>query len=185
MIQHIVLPVETTMTYVSEGDGDKCYQLMVGSRGNASYWSYLHFDVESLKKQAEIAYAKMVLFKIPRGCEAVKESYACVPAKDYMTPYSYCYEAPALETGYELTFEVDERSAYVEIDVTAMLKAWLTGTIKDRGIIIYGKPHTQLSYFGTLDNKNMAPILEIGIYKEDLEPVAPIYSFPLQIKISS
>ncbi|MGL4346266.1 MAG: hypothetical protein ACRCTE_13790 [Cellulosilyticaceae bacterium] len=187
----IDIACEASMTFTDSSMCPILSDIGFGVKNGITYWSYIYFNLNSLPEDIEIVVATITLFKLEKSswCSEQRGTYhyCAVPTLDYVTPYSYCYEAPKLAEMYREYFAVNEESAYTEIDITLILNEWMNGMLDNKGLMFNADLCGQLQIYGgeNLCEQSLRPFLRIK-YKKSSIPSPDIHPpmIPLPLKVS-
>ncbi|MGL4800232.1 MAG: DNRLRE domain-containing protein [Cellulosilyticaceae bacterium] len=181
------LPCKTSLAYSSHNDFMPFSDIMLGYAYPCHYWSYLYFNTFTISPYTPISSAIITLFKIPTSYEKhVVLNATCIPTLEYMTPYTYCYNSPSLAREFTTPFFITPNMSYTEIDVTTIVQAWVSGTLPNKGLLLFQDHFDALVHFGAASNPvpSLQPVLDITIATTPAPPIIkPVYPLPLQIAI--
>ncbi len=123
--------------------------------------------------------ARLILYKIPmaalNGHPACQHSlYSAYPLLDFFSVYGYHYAPPRIDAGLDAPFYNDPDRCVTEVDLTAMVNAWLTGTLENKGLLLIGhKNACRVDYVSDrYDIAGMRPMLRLVC--EDLTICQPL-----------
>lgn len=151
--------------------------LLLGRGFRQDYMMHLFFDLHmgQVFCSRQLEQAKLVLFKKPLNnyCSSSQSNdnkYGLYPLLDFFNAYTCDFCPPAVDQGMEILFENNSCLSYTEIDVTDIVKAWMSGDIENKGLLLIGIGDSPLiSYVSSnFCVKGMRPLLRL-IYEGECE----------------
>ena len=153
--------------------------------------STLYIDLSGLKGITHIINAKLILFTVPLNNRYKlhdKMEYSIAPLLDFINVYDECYTWPKIDDTNEIAFEIDKKQSYIEVDVTTIVKKWMSNELENKGVCIKG--HSEYSCVGFAGNlfevKHMHPFLRVQ-YESCEQGLYPIHhniiELPTQVSI--
>lgn len=142
--------------------------LLLGTHGRSDEAIYLYFDFSSAASLEGIKEAKLILYKIPIFHEwnhsiMPDNPYYIAPLTDYYSTFHSYYRMPQINSLYESSFESEACNSYVEINVTAIMNAWIGGNLENKGLLLTGEPDAPPLSFAshTFNSFRMRPMVRI------------------------
>ena len=146
------------------------YHLFVGNRGNCRFFSYLYFNLPPLQTLGSIQSVSLDLFQTPlypfrpvsHTCTA-PEAYLLYPLKDFYTQYSSAYP-PIIDYNNGQLFYTTSSHTTTEIDVTKLVKKWITGELPNKGLILLDTCSDQIIAYGSYSSgqPDIVPFIRIN-----------------------
>lgn len=138
--------------------------IFIEDKDRSIHKSYLFFDLCSIPANATISSAQLVLFR-KNYCHMDNNTFINIcPLKDDFSTYTTYRIQPKIYDSYKKVGEVSKNKVSVEVDITEILKAWLNGTIINKGLVIEGnKKTTPLLIFGSTFTRDeyLMPIIRV------------------------
>lgn len=153
------------------------YNLLLGRGFCQDYALHLFFDLRmgQVYCSMQLEQAKLVLFKKPLNsishcAPSDNNAYGLYPLLDFFNVYMCNFCAPAVDKSMEVLFENNSYLGYTEIDITDIVKAWITGDIENKGLLLMGIGDSPLMSYASSNFpvKGMQPFLRL-IYDGECE----------------
>jgi hypothetical protein len=95
------------------------------------------------------------------GCQ--RGLYYAYPLLGFFSVYGYLYSLPRIDVGLEASFYSDPDRCVTEVDLTAIVNAWLAGTLENKGLFLIGNRNTcRVDYASDrYDSAGMRPMLRL------------------------
>lgn len=121
---------------------ENCCLLYLG--GSQNFISCLYFDLPTNINIEDIKNVKLILFKYTfiensqiKYCRNKHEFLYCVaPLLDFFSPFSCQYSLPKADYKNKSFFTNNKKLSYIEIDITEIVKSWMTNKIENRGLLL-------------------------------------------------
>lgn len=163
-------------------------RLLLGQNDCCNESIYLYFDLPLFLNRNLVKTSKLILYKLPMCCKYQNtkyNQYNICPLIDFYSPFIGCFSPPRSDCTYKVSFEDNIHLGYSEIDVTSMVKAWLQGSLENKGLQITGDELSPLIVYASGRNTNLKihPILRIIIY--DSIEFRTLTEIPCKVNIGS
>lgn len=117
--------------------------LYIGNYCGEDYTTCLYFELPPYSMLKKLRTAKLLLFKVcgryERFCgNHTQNQYYVSPLLDYFSPYSYLYPIPQQDPLQRVIYLDDPDSCCTEIDITTIVTSWISQTIENKGLILFG-----------------------------------------------
>lgn len=151
--------------------------LLIGRGFCQDYVLHLFFDLRmgQVYCSMQLEQAKLVLFKKPlntisNSSSSENNAYGLYPLLDFFNVYMSNFCTPAVDKSMEVLFENDSDVGYTEIDITDIVKAWISGDIENKGLLLVGIMDSPLISYASSNFpiKGMQPLLRL-IYDGECE----------------
>jgi len=138
--------------------------IIVGSDGEYNYYSYLFWDLSSIPSNVIISCAKLTLFKADNFFYDTSKKISISPLYEYFSTYTTYNNSPnydhyTIRNFYPLTTKVS-----VTVDVTTIVSSWVKNSLRNKGIILYGRNENILAGFGSVKSSDnyLAPFIIVN-----------------------
>jgi hypothetical protein len=128
------------------------------------YQTFLTLQIPTCIGLRSLTRACLILFKLPNARPAPQDSYFAYPLCDYFSLYGYYFSRPRVDAGRVICFHDDPGRCALEIDVTAIARAWLDGEIENRGLMLCGGQNTACLTCASAQSKapGMSPYMRLN-----------------------
>jgi hypothetical protein len=135
----------------------------------ADFQSYLIFELPPYAYLKQLKKASLILYKIPTPYAAARKesseecSYSVRPLQTLFTPFSYLYTAPKEDEDHISSYLDLERDSYTQVDITEIVKAWVSEELENMGLILKGEPDARLVTYASehYSRREMYPMLRL------------------------
>lgn len=132
-------------------NGDK---IIVGADGNYNYYSYLFWDISSIPTNATVHNAKLTLFKTDNFYYDTSKKFSISPLYEYFSTYTTYNNSPNYDHYTVINFYPLTDNISVTIDITTIVSSWVKNSLKNKGIILYGRNEDILTSFGSVKSSD-------------------------------
>lgn len=129
-------------------------KIIVGSDGNYNYYSYLFWDISSIPTNAIVYNAKLTLFKTDNFYYDTSKKFSLSPLYEYFSTYTTYNNSPNYDHYTVLNFYPLTNNISVTIDITTIVSSWVKNSLKNKGIILYGRNEDMLTSFGSVKSSD-------------------------------
>ncbi|MGL4873989.1 MAG: hypothetical protein ACRC30_04990 [Clostridium sp.] len=158
--------------------------IKIGVDKCVKYWSYLYFNILEVLQKKEVVEAKLILYKIPSRLGKQESEYYIVPAKEFVSKYSYYYKDTInIDNDLGVEFITKGDLCCVEIDITKIIEAMIKGEIENKGVLLLGNEKSKYIELSGCQEENCdKPFVRVR-YEEHSYVGGPSVNLPVKIKI--
>ncbi len=134
--------------------------------------------------------ARLILYKVPNGdaarhSECPHDRYHVVPLLDFYSIYGRLYSPPRTDESLKTEFVSDPNQCVTEIDVTAIVNAWLEGVLENKGLMLTGNEGTRRLEYASAQYEpaGMRPVLRLVC--EDVTVCQPLSMLCCTVTLSN
>ena len=132
------------------------------------FQTYLFFSLPSEILFKEDVRARLILYKIPSTVVPIssfppENHYWICPLLDFFSIYSNWYTPPRTDDLLRVHYEDQKKCSYTEIDLTAIVKAWIKNEPENKGLLLVGDPHARYLTYASARYSvpGMRPVLRL------------------------
>lgn len=164
-VESIIIPSTKSLTLTNKiPDGNiNNDNITVGDDGVYTYSSLLFFDISTIPNNAEIANAKIVLFKTDNFYENKKKCIYIYPLFDSFSNYTTYKNPPKVNHLIEGILYPITSKISVTANVTKMVSLWFKNANSNRGIILCKKNNNFITNFGSAicRDSSLTPFIKV------------------------
>lgn len=155
-MKSIIIPAIKSLT-ITNKYSDKSLNddtIIVGSDGEYNYHSYLFWDISSIPSNVVVSSAKLTLFKADNFFYDTSKKISISPLYEYFSTYTTYNNSPDYDHYTIINFYPLTTKISVTIDITTIVSSWVKNSLKNKGIILYGRNEDILTSFGSVKSSN-------------------------------
>lgn len=165
-MKSITIPAIKSLT-ISNKYPDKSLNedtIIVGSDGEHNYYSYLFWDISSIPSNVILSSAKLTLFKADNFFYDTSKKISISPLYEYFSTYTTYNNSPNYNHNTIINFYPLTTNVSVTVDITTIVSSWVKNSLRNKGIILYGRNKDTLTSFGsaTSSNSYLVPFIIIN-----------------------
>lgn len=128
--------------------------IIVGSDGEYKYYSYLFCDISSIPSNVVVSSAKLTLFKTDNFFNDINQKISISPLYEYFSTYTTYNNSPNYDHYTIINFYPLTTKISVTIDITTIVSSWVKNSLRNKGIILYGRNKDILTSFGSVKSSD-------------------------------
>jgi len=131
-----------------------------------NFETYLFFELPAAAFFDHLITARLILFKIPMNFNKTSlrsNQYSVYPLLDFFNIYSNCYTPPKTDDNLRVDYEDQACTGYTDIDITAVVNAWIDGKPENKGLLLNGAPNAHHLVYASnqFETAGMRPMLRL------------------------
>ena len=150
-MKSLIIPAIKSLTITNKHPDKSVNEdtIIVGSDGEYNYYSYLFWDVSSIPSNVIISSAKLTLFKVDNFIYDINKKISISPLYEYFSTYTTYNNSPNYDHYSIINFYPLTTKVSVTVDITTIVSSWVKNSLKNKGIILYGRNGDTLTSFGS------------------------------------
>ncbi|EHJ00173.1 hypothetical protein CDLVIII_3615 [Clostridium sp. DL-VIII] len=165
-MKSIILPAIKSLTITNKHPDKSINEdtISVGSDGEYEYYSYLFFDISSIPSNVIISTAKLTLFKVDNFFNDISKKISISPLYDYFSAYTTYNNPPDYDRYTIINFYPLTTNVSVTINIRTIVSSWIKNSLRNKGIILYGRKQAILASFGSVKSSDnyLVPFIVIN-----------------------
>lgn len=165
-MKSIIIPAIKSLTITNKYPDKSLNKnaIIVGSDGEYKYYSYLFWDISSIPSNVTISSAKLVLFKVNNFFYDTSKKISISPLSEYFSTYTTYNNYPNYDHYTIINFYPLTTKVSVTVDITTIVSSWVKNSLRNQGVILYGRNENILSGFGSVKSsgKYLTPFIIVN-----------------------
>ena len=130
------------------------HKIVVGFDGEYNYYSYLFWDISLIPSNVVVSSAKLTLFKADNFYYENSKKISISLLYDYFSSYTTYNNPPNYDHYTIINFYPLTTKVSVTVDITTIVSSWVKNSLKNKGIILYGRNEDILASFGSVKSSD-------------------------------
>ncbi len=142
----------TTDNYPSKSFNEDT--IKIGFDGEYNYYSYLFWDLSLIPPNVIISSAKLTLFKVDNFFNDISKKISISPLYDHFSTYTTYDNSPDYDRYTIINFYPLTTTVSVTVNITTIVSSWVKNSLRNKGIILYGRNNDIFTSFGSVKNSD-------------------------------